>query len=88
MFTKKQIFIIHQSSEPFKYSLFYYTIIGSSMGTIVQQLVCDDCNKVILEKTGEQFLNTGQFPISKEEAEVLDKQHRGHNCHIEAVEKT
>ena len=58
------------------------------MGTIIQQLVCDDCKKVILEKTGEDYLITGQFPISKEEADQLDKQHRGHQCHIEAVEKT
>ncbi|HEX9320226.1 MAG TPA: hypothetical protein VF884_14930 [Nitrososphaeraceae archaeon] len=58
------------------------------MGTIIQQLVCDDCKKVILEKTGKDYLNTGQFPISKEEADQLDKQHRGHQCHIEAVEKS
>jgi hypothetical protein len=57
------------------------------LGNIIQQLVCDDCKKVILEKVGMDYLNTGQFPISKEEADELDKQHRGHQCHIEAVEK-
>ena len=60
----------------------------TQLGTIIQQLVCDDCKKVILEKAGTDYLNTGQFPISKEEADELDKQHRGHQCHIEAVEKT
>ena len=58
------------------------------MGIIIQQLFCDDCKKVILEKTGEEYLNTGQFPISNEEAQVLDQEHRGHQCHIEAVEKS
>jgi hypothetical protein len=36
---------------------------------------------------GEQNLNLERFPITKEEAEKLDKEHRGHECHIEAVEK-
>ena len=54
---------------------------------IVQQLICDICNKVVLEKEGEPHLDSGQFPISKEEAEMLDKEHRGHECHIEEVEK-
>lgn len=54
---------------------------------ITQQLICDDCQKVILEKVGESYLHEGQFPISNEEARMLDKEHRGHQCHIEAVEK-
>jgi len=55
---------------------------------IVQQLICDNCKKVILEKEGESYLHNGQFPISKEEADMLDREHRGHQCHIEAVEKS
>jgi len=54
---------------------------------VVQQLVCDKCQKVILEKEGESYLDDGRFPISKEEAVMLDKEHRGHECHIEAVKK-
>jgi hypothetical protein len=54
---------------------------------ILLQLICDQCKKVILEKMGEQNLNLERFPITKEEAEKLDKEHRGHECHIEAVEK-
>ena len=57
------------------------------MGNIVQQLICDNCKMVILEKTGEEFLKNGEFPITKEDAEQIDKKHRGHECHIEAVEK-
>jgi hypothetical protein len=57
------------------------------MGNIVQQLICDNCKMVILEKTGEEFLKNGEFPITKEEAKQIDKNHRGHECHIEAVEK-
>jgi hypothetical protein len=53
----------------------------------VQQLICDRCKRVVLEKEGESHLETGQFPISKEEADMIDKEHRGHECHIEAVEK-
>ena len=56
------------------------------MGTIVMQLVCDTCGKVILEKPGEK-LDEERFPISKDEAQMIDKEHRGHECHIEAVEK-
>jgi hypothetical protein len=55
---------------------------------IVQQLICDDCKKVILEKEGESYLHNEQFPISREEADMLDREHRGHQCHIEAVEKS
>ena len=54
---------------------------------IVQQLICDICKRVVLEKEGELHLNKGEFPISNEEAMMLDKEHRGHQCHIEAVEK-
>lgn len=54
---------------------------------IFQQLICDDCKKVILEKPGNESLETGRFPISAEEASSIDEQHRGHQCHIEAVEK-
>lgn len=54
---------------------------------IVQQLICDICEKVVLEKEGKSYLDNGQFPISEEEAEIIDKEHRGHECHIEAVEK-
>lgn len=54
---------------------------------IILQLICDQCKKVILEKIGEDNLNLEKFPITNEEAELLDKQHRGHECHIEAIEK-
>lgn len=57
------------------------------MGAVVMQLVCDTCGKVVLEKNGSQNLDEEKFPISKDEAEKLDKEHRGHECHIEAVEK-
>jgi hypothetical protein len=56
------------------------------MGTIVMQLVCDTCGKIILEKPGEK-LDDEKFPITSDEAQKLDKEHRGHECHIEAVEK-
>ena len=56
------------------------------MGTIVMQLVCDTCGRIILEKPGVK-LDDEKFPISSEEAQQLDKEHRGHECHIEAVEK-
>jgi hypothetical protein len=42
---------------------------------------------VVLEKTGEQHLLEEKFPITKEEEAKLAKNHLGHNCHIEAVEK-
>jgi phage FluMu protein Com len=54
---------------------------------VIQQLICDVCKKVILEKEGESHLNKGEFPISNEEATMLDKEHRGHQCHIDVVEK-
>ena len=54
---------------------------------IVQQLICDSCKKIILEKEGQSYLTNGKFPISNEEATILDKEHRGHQFHIEAVEK-
>ncbi|HKG71105.1 MAG TPA: hypothetical protein VKA87_04355 [Nitrososphaeraceae archaeon] len=54
---------------------------------IVLQLICDICKKVILEKEGQLYLDQEKFPISNEEAMMLDKEHRGHECHIEAIEK-
>jgi len=54
---------------------------------VVQQLICDKCQKVLLEKDGDSFPEEGRFPISNEEAAMLDKEHRGHECHIEAVTK-
>ena len=54
---------------------------------IIQQLICDSCKKIILEKEGESYLHDERFPISNEEALMLDKEHRGHECHIEVVEK-
>lgn len=56
------------------------------MGTVVMQLVCDTCGKIILEKPGDR-LNEERFPITDAEAQMIDKDHRGHECHIEAVEK-
>ncbi len=29
----------------------------------------------------------GKFPISEQEAIVIDREHRGHQCHIDVVEK-
>ncbi|HEX5185605.1 MAG TPA: hypothetical protein VFV86_01850 [Nitrososphaeraceae archaeon] len=40
-----------------------------------------------MEKSGEDNLNLERFPITKEETEFLNKTHRGHECHIEAIEK-
>ena len=54
---------------------------------IILQLICDQCKKVVLEKSGENNLNLERFPITNEETELLNKEHRGHECHIEAVEK-
>jgi phage FluMu protein Com len=54
---------------------------------IVQQLVCDVCNKVLLEKQGQTDLDHGKFPISDQEATEIDREHRGHQCHIDVVEK-
>lgn len=56
----------------------------SRMGITMMQLVCDTCGKVLLEKPG---VSEDQFPITSEEARQLDKDHRGHECHIEAIEK-
>lgn len=58
------------------------------MGIITMQLVCDTCKKVILEKVGEEHLMNERFPITGDEAKKLDIEHRGHECHIEAVEKS
>jgi hypothetical protein len=41
-----------------------------------------------LEKEGQENLSYEKFPITDDEAMELDKAHRGHECHIEAVEKT
>ena len=57
------------------------------MGVITLQLVCDTCKKVLLAKEGEEHLMNERFPITSEEAQKLDLEHRGHDCHIEAVEK-
>jgi hypothetical protein len=54
---------------------------------IILQLICDQCKKVILEKSGEENLDLERFPITNEETEFLNKEHRGHECHIEAIEK-
>lgn len=54
---------------------------------IILQLICDQCKKVVLEKSGEDNLNQERFPITNEETELLNKEHRGHECHIEAIEK-
>jgi hypothetical protein len=58
------------------------------MGKIFLQLICDECNQIILEKEGKENLSYEKFPITDDEASALDKSHRGHECHIEAVEKT
>ena len=58
------------------------------MGKVFLQLICDECNQIILEKEGDENLSHEKFPITGDEAAVLDKAHRGHECHIEAVEKT
>ncbi len=53
---------------------------------IVQQLICDECKIVLLEKDSK-YLTAEKFPITEEEAKMIDKDHRGHQCHIEVVEK-
>jgi hypothetical protein len=53
---------------------------------IVQQLICEECKIVLLEKD-TKHLKDEKFPISEEEAIIIDKNHRGHQCHIEVVEK-
>jgi hypothetical protein len=58
------------------------------MGLITLQLVCDDCKTILLEKVGEKHLIEERFPITQDEQEMLSKDHLGHNCHIEAVEKS
>jgi hypothetical protein len=58
------------------------------MAKIFLQLICDECNQIILEKEGHENLSYEKFPITADEASELDKAHRGHECHIEAVEKT
>lgn len=63
------------------------SVIKLEMGIVMMQLICDTCNKVLLEKTGERYLLEQKFPITNEEAQQIDSEHRGHQCHIEAVEK-
>jgi len=58
------------------------------MGKIFLQLICDQCKEIILEKEGEKNLSYEKFPITDDEALQIDKTHRGHECHIEAVEKS
>ena len=53
---------------------------------MVQQLICDQCKIVLLEKDSKH-LNDERFPITEEEAKMIDRDHRGHECHIELVEK-
>ena len=53
---------------------------------IVQQLICDECKIVLLEKDSKH-LTEEKFPMTEEEAKMIDKDHRGHQCHIEVVEK-
>ncbi|HEY7572645.1 MAG TPA: hypothetical protein VH796_14875 [Nitrososphaeraceae archaeon] len=66
-------------------SIFFSCILIATM--IVQQLICDVCNKVLLEKQGQTDLHQGKFPISDQEATEIDREHRGHQCHIDVVEK-
>jgi hypothetical protein len=58
------------------------------VGKIFLQLICDECKQIILEKEGDENLSIEKFPITDEEALEINKTHRGHECHIEAVEKT
>lgn len=58
------------------------------MGKIFLQLICDECKQILLEKEGQENLSYEKFPITEEEASHLSEAHRGHECHIEAVEKT
>ena len=54
---------------------------------IVEQLICDVCKRILLEKQGQNDLDQGKFPISEQEVIVIDREHRGHQCHIDVVEK-
>jgi hypothetical protein len=54
---------------------------------IVQQLICDVCKRILLEKQGQNDLDQGKFPISEQESIIIDREHRGHQCHIDVVEK-
>jgi hypothetical protein len=74
-------------SESNRIDLYIVLHLLFSYKMIVLQLICDICKKVILEKEGELYLDQEKFPISNEEAMMLDKEHRGHECHIEAIEK-
>ena len=65
----------------------YPNYFSLDVAKIFLQMICDECKQIILEKEGESYLNQEKFPISNEEAMMLDKEHRGHECHIEAIEK-
>ena len=64
--------------------LYIFTILTMK---VFLQLICDKCGKIILEKEGKSNLDVERFPITEEEANILNNEHRGHECHIEAVEK-
>ena len=66
----------------------YPNYFSLDVGKIFLQMICDECKQIILEKEGEANLSYEKFPITDEEATEIDKNHRGHECHIEAVEKT
>lgn len=53
---------------------------------IIQQLICEECKVVLLEKDST-YLREEKFPITEDEAKIIDKDHRGHRCYIEVVEK-
>ena len=72
-----------------KYSQFiqrFKKLWKSNNTMMVQQLICDQCKIVLLEKDSKH-LNEERFPITEEEAKMIDRDHRGHECHIELVEK-
>jgi hypothetical protein len=52
------------------------------------QLICENCKQILLEKEAEKNKKYEKFPITDDEAASLDKVHRGHNCHVELVEKS
>ena len=76
--------ILFQSFQWSKYRYDAY----QDMSKIFLQLICDECKQIILEKEGEKNLSYEKFPITDDEALELNKSHRGHECHIEAVERT
>jgi hypothetical protein len=66
-----------------KYPYYFNLVVGK----IFLQIICDECKQIILEKEGNENLSHEKFPITDEEALEINKNHRGHECHIEAVEK-